>query len=228
LAGGLTLAWMWPPPLHCTYIGNQGAAYFTGRWGNSTPSTSQVILFREIVALFASTTHFYKNLIYEHTMFRYDWHRDASGPPAMTIADQHSYKDDLPPYGHLLHFALRLEDVWTNEVISRLGTELSAGRTLSFPCRKSTFTEMLAGVASRNDMREIRLNQSQVEFVYDDRTDSLAIRELGSFQAKRGVLKFEQHDATWFSRQGKFRIDYQHLGNAKAFLYYLAMAVSAQ
>ena len=76
---------------------------------------------------------------------------------------------------------------------------------------------MLAGMANRNDMREIRLTRSELQFVYDNRVESVAIRELGSFQAKRGVVKFEQHDASWFSRQGKFRIDYQHLGNAKAF-----------
>ena len=60
--------------------------------------------------LFSLTTHFYKNLLYQNTMFRFDWHSDASGPPTMTIADEHTYHNNLPPPEHLLHFgsALRI------------------------------------------------------------------------------------------------------------------------
>ena len=186
------------------------------------------MVFPEVIALFTSSTHFYKNLMYERTVFRFDWHSDVTKKPRLRIADEHTYHHDLPGPEHLLHFGLTLEDLWTNEVISRLGPDLPPAGSLSFPCRKSDFSETLLGLATPNDIREIRLDRTQIQFVYGNRVESLALSELGSFQAKRGVLKFEQGDSSWFSRQGRFRIDYQHLGNAKAFLYYLSMAITSQ
>ena len=228
LAGLLSLLWTWPTPPRCTYVGRQGAAYFKGKWPAVMPTESQVIVFRDVAALFTSTTHFYKNFIYQHTQFEFELHGDLNKAPLLTIEDQHSCHNDPPEPDSLLHFGLRVEDMWTTKLMERLGAELSANRTVVFPCRKSHLSKVLTGLATPNNMREIRLNQSQIQFVYADRLESMAIRDLGTFEAKRGVLKFQQDDATWFSRQGKFRIDYQHLGNAKAFLRCLSMIVAAQ
>jgi hypothetical protein len=226
-AGLLSLVWTWPTAPRCTFVGSLGAAYLSGKWGRALPSERQVIVFRECAALFSATTHFYKNFIYQCTRYRFDWHQDANGPPQLTIADEHTCLNDLPEAGNLFHFALRVEDVWTGELISRLG-ELSADRALSFPCRTSAFSETLLGLASPNNIREIRLYLHQIQFVYPDKVETIAIRDLGAFQAHKGVLKFQQDDASWFSQRGKFRLDYQHLGNARAFLHFLATAVSAQ
>lgn len=228
LAGLFSLIYTWPAQPRCTYVGTAGAAYLLGKWGWAQPTETQVIVFREITALFTSTTHHYKNLIYQNTTFCFDWHHDLNQKPLLRIADEHSYHNDLPGAEHLFHFALRVEDAWTQELMTRLGPELSPDRTLVFPCQKSNFTDMLFGLANRNDIREIRLNRRELQFIYDNRVESLVLRDLGNFQANRGVLKFEQDDASWFGRQGKFRIDYQHLGNAHAFLHYLALALAGQ
>jgi len=228
LAGLFSLLYTWPAEPRCTYVGTEGAAYFLGKWGWGPPSESQVIVFREISVLFTSTTHHYKNLIYQTTTFCFDWHRDPNQKPLLRIADEHSYHNNLPDGDHQFHFALRVEDAWTKELITRLGPDLPPGRTLVFPCQKSTFTDQLFGLAHRNDIREIRLSRQELQFVYDNRVESLPLRDLGNFQASRGVLKFQQDDASWFGTQGKFRIDYQHLGNAQAFFYYLARAFEGQ
>jgi hypothetical protein len=228
VAGLLALAWLWPQSPHCTFVGKTGAAYVIGKWSRTNPSECQLMLFRDTTVLFTATTHFYKNFIYQCTRFRFDWHNEQNKPPALRIAGEHTFKDELPEPDHLFHFALRVERLWTQYLTAQLGSELSADRLLVFPCRANDFTELMLGLAHKNDIREIRLSQNQLQFVYNDRVEPLAIRDLGSFQAHRGVLKFQQDDVSWFSRQGKFRLDYQHLGNAQAFLYYLSLAIAAQ
>jgi hypothetical protein len=227
-AGFLWLAWKWPPAPHCTYVGTEGAAYLTGKWGRANPANSQVLLFREAAVLFNSTTHFYKNLMYQNTLFRFDWHADANTRPLLTIGGEHSCKDALPDPDHLFHFAMTVEEIWTNELMTRLDSDFTAGGTLSFPCRKSNLTNVMLRLEHPNDVQEIRLSKSQVQFVYGARAESVPIRDFSSLQLHRGVLKLQRDDPTWFSRQGRFRIDYQHLGNARAFLHYLSMAVAAQ
>jgi hypothetical protein len=226
--GLFSLIYTWPAQPRCTFVGTHGAAYLLGKWGWGPPAESQIIVFREITVLFAQSTHHYKNLMYQETTFCFDWHSHQSQKPLLRIAGEHSYHNDLPGPEHLYHFALRVEDAWTQELVTRLGAGLPDNQMLAFPCQKSAFTDQLFGLASPNDIREIRLSRHELQFVYDDRVESLPLRDLGSFQANRGVLKFQQDDASWFGRKGKFRIDYQHLGNAQAFFYYLALALSGQ
>ena len=215
LAALLSLLWTWPAAAYCTYVGSQGAALLTGRWSSQQPRQVQVILFRDALVLYASATHFYKNFIYQETMFGFGWSRAFDMQGVLAITGQHNYKDQLPPPDHIYHFGLRVEDLWTSELFHRHGPVASADRPIVFPTRDRR-------------IREIRLSRQRIEFDYGDRVESIAIAELGSFDAKRGTMLFEQADAKWFSAKGRFRIRYEDLGNAKLFVYYLSAILRGQ
>jgi hypothetical protein len=225
LAGGLALVWLWPASPRCTFVGTEGAAYLTGTWGQPAPRTVQVLVFREAAVQFGGMTHVYKNFIYQDTKFGYRWYRDVNQPPLLEIEGEHTAHNDLPEAGNLIHFALRVEEMWTDHLVARLGSVLSADRSISFPCLKTQLADLLLGLAS-SEIREIRLNLREIQFVYDNRTDTTTMLALVNVDAHRGVLKFQQDDASWFGSKGTFRVDYHRLGNAKAFLFYLSQALS--
>jgi hypothetical protein len=225
VAGLVALAWLWPAAPFCTFVGTEGAAYLIGQWGQPAPRQVQVCLFRDMVALFTAQTHMYKNFIYEKTYFAFRLFRNVNDKPQLEIGGEHTCHNDFPEPGNLLHFGLKVEDVWSTHLVERLGSKLARDQTLAFPCRSADFREAMMGLGSPNTIREIRLNQREIQFVYPDRIEFMPLSAIETIQAKRGVLKFRQDDASWFGSKGRFRIDYQHLGNAQVFFFYLLQAL---
>ncbi|MDP6634243.1 MAG: hypothetical protein QGG42_05060 [Phycisphaerae bacterium] len=208
LCGLLSLLYTWPDRPQCTYVGIEGAAILSGRWGKPDAGEKQVVVFQDVTVLFASTTHMYKNLIYENTLFNFKWHKDASEREVMTIGGEHACMDQPPLPDNIYHFALRAEERWMEELIRRHGVTPGRDQATVFPCRKSS-------------IKEVRLHADRIEFVYDQRVDSVAIPDLGQIHTRRGIIHIDKNDTAWFGGKGKFRVGYGDLGNAGLFLYYL-------
>jgi hypothetical protein len=186
-----------------------------GKWGQPEASKKQAVVFRDMNVLFASSTHMYKNLIYDKTLFHFHWHKEPGGPADLAIFGEHKCKDAPPPAGNIFYFGMHAEDRWMEELLGRHGSTPPTGQTLTFPCRNS-------------DIKEVRLQSDRIEFVYKQHVDAIPFADLGRFDAKRGVLQFDQNDATWFSNKGKFRLKYGNLGNAGLFLHYLAQLLQQE
>lgn len=212
--GLLSLVFTWPAPPHCTYVGRDGIALLSGKWGSPYAGKSQILKFSDATVLFAATVHLYKNMLYTQTNFNFVWHQDPDGPPLMNIKGEHHHKDAPPPPDNLYHFAKKAEERWSQLQVKQLGPGVGRTRPLIFPCR------LVA-------MKELRLYADHLEFAYKNRVDQVALANLGRIDAKKGVLRLDQHDASWFSDEGKFRVSYINLGNARVFIYYLSKVLAA-
>jgi len=209
LFGLMSLAFTHPTPPECTYVGTEGAAKFSGKWGRQEPVVCEVMRYENAGVLFSSATHMYRNLIYEKTYFSFNWHVGQDEPAILSTGGEHKLKDRLPPSDHIYHFGNRAEEAWNQALLAQFGTSIGEQEAIEFPCRKSP-------------IQAVRLHRDRIEFVYENRVESVDLQDLSRADAKRGTLRFDQQDASWFGDKGKFRIAYENLGNAKLFLFYLS------
>jgi hypothetical protein len=217
--GLVSLLWTWPKGPYCTYVGSLGAAMIEGRWGQKAPRKLQVLVFRNAQVLYADALHVYENFIYQETRFVFSWLADRQAKPLLNVGGEHQAHQGTPPAEHPINFGQRVEQVWSEHLLRgqpSLGeTSFAAQPELVFPTRHSP-------------IREIRLQRDAIKFVYEDRVETVPLTDLANVETKRGLLEFTPHDAGWFSSQGKFRLTYGQLGNARVFLHHLESLLRAK
>lgn len=230
LVGGLMfIAAVWPTSPSCTYLGSEGAAYFTGRWKDLACRDRQIAIYSETNAMYSSMVHHYKDLwFYQGTSYSYHLVGEQGKRSLLYIYGYHFLKDNIPIDDQILHFAIKVEKEYSKRVVKKVEQYFMSGGALSFRCRDVKWWHLQPRSWHNYLIKELRLSLDQLQIVYANRVEVLDNALFPGIGLDAGIIHLRPRRNTWFRRYGRQSIEFQHLENAYVFMRFVAKAIEVQ
>jgi hypothetical protein len=187
-----------------TYIGTEGCARVWCGGDRDSISTVEIFRFERAAELRTDETRHYKNGIYQHTSYGYNW-TDAAGNSAFYVGGSHGHEYDMPPSNDEYCYAWRAEIAWSQYLFDRLVEPVQRGGFAQFNLVGGDF---------------VRVGQGFCEFNIGGTAERVRTEDMQSAEIANGWLKIKRAGAVegWFSSTGVFEFAYSDVANARLFM----------
>jgi hypothetical protein len=194
----------------CSFVGDQGIAYYTITGSHTLAVTEDKLLFKDVSTLYTRETRQYINGIYTGKNIHCTFNK---------LQDQHyaisGYNQDKKkqlPSDNTWYFVKAAEQAWTSYYIQYAGQQLGQLGYIEF--------------AMADNPKAVRVGKGYLEFIAkDNSTAHMAATDIKEIALNNGFFCFEHKDSTWWQGQAKCHFAYEHLSNACAFLVCLKQLV---
>ncbi len=202
--GGL-IAWFCTSFEHAvTYVGEEGCARIWCGGDRDSISAVEIFRFETAAELRTAETRHYKNGIYQHTSFSFDWTNQA-GSSVYNISGSHGVEFGTPPAETDYAYANKAELAWSQYMFAKLIEPITRGGFTQFNLSGGDW---------------VRVGNRFLEFNIGGTTERVRTEDLLSDEIANGWLKMKRKDAVegWFANTGVFEFAYSDLANAQLFL----------
>jgi hypothetical protein len=196
----------------CSYVGEQGAAYFILKgWRDAKPKV-QMLLFANAQELRARQTRQYVNGVYCGTSYDYTW-TDPAGKRLWRLKGTYYQRKKGLKAGEQFRFVQAAEIAWSLHYLERANQVLSAEGSIPFRVDKH---------------RVVRVGPGFLEFHFGGEPVRLAREDIASVNLGSGIFQFKHKDAKWYSLSGKYTFQYGTMANGRVFLLALEKLMGYQ
>lgn len=199
------IAWYWNAFDHTVhYVGAEGVAMISCSGDRDQIYDTQVFRFDQAAELRVDITHHYKNGIYQHTNYSYNW-TDAAGNYVHTISGSHSYEYETPPANDLYNYATSAETAWSLYLFNQAVDQINRQGFYQFNLYGGEF---------------VRIGQGFVELSMGGNQERVRKEDMSQATMESGVLSIRRKDAVdgWFTSSGVFTFNYSDLANGRLFV----------
>jgi hypothetical protein len=147
------------PPIICSYVGDQGVAYYEWKSGNISGSCLE---FSQVRAIKRSVVRKFLNSMYQKTLYSFAW-----GQSRFRISGSHWSPSDRPPRGDHYYFAIAAERIWTDICLQRSQAELDRSGILRFDITSGEVIKLEPGfltlISKPNQIHRFSATEIQIE-----------------------------------------------------------------
>jgi hypothetical protein len=147
------------PPIICSYVGDQGVAYYEWRSGNIAGNCLE---FSQVRAIKRSVVKKFLNNTYQKTLYSFTWEQSR-----FMIIGSHWSLADRPPRGDHYYFAIAAERIWTDICLQRSQAELDRSGILRFDLTSGEAIKLEPGfltlISKPNQSHRFSASEIQIE-----------------------------------------------------------------
>jgi hypothetical protein len=195
----------------CSFVGDQGIAYYRLSGSRLKPAVEEKLLFREVKELRVDVTRQYNYSFYIGTAFNFQFFKHEDEP--YRLSGRYHDGQKWSPANDFYFYAKSAEDAWTSYYMSYVHDQLNTLGYAEF-ATLGHFTQ-----------KAIRVGKGYLEFIAkDDSTAYVTASEI-QWAAEKGTFYFEHQDSTQPQGTKRYSFQYSTISNVRAFLVCLEQQV---